>query len=290
VKDHKFPPRRILVPSDLSAASSVALAFARVLQDRFEASVHVLHAQHFDLPPYFSSGQMDNLTHELKKSKKAATDYLRREATAALGRTPEVSIVDRPPAEAILEAATRLVADLLIMGTHGRRGAERIWLGSVAERVLRESPSPVLAVRQTARPGLFRSILCPVNFTDVAQEALDYALKIAAATQAQLTVLHALEEGKPVRTLPLIKDQLRQHCDVEEVVVQGSAAKTILEAARNRKPDLIVIGAERKVSHFGGFFSSTTERVMQWAEAPLLVVPKEPLQQPGSDAGVPRKP
>lgn len=54
---HRFPPNKILVPTDLSATSAPALHFARVVHKQFGGAVHVRHAKHFDMPPYFSSGQ-----------------------------------------------------------------------------------------------------------------------------------------------------------------------------------------------------------------------------------------
>jgi len=274
-----FPPSKILVPTDLSVTSAPALHFARVLHEQFGGAIYVLHAQHFDLPPYFSSGQLQNLSRELKKSIKVATEYLRKESAAALGFEPEVSVVSDPPVKAILQASEALAADLIIMGTHGRRGADRFWLGSVAERILHESTRPVLAVRQGMAAAPLQHILCPVSFSGVGREALEYATAIAEAGKLQLTVLHSVEEGDKPLDCSLVPDDVRGRCSVEELTYHGDAAGSILTAAREIKPDMIVMGAERKSSVFGGFFSTTTERVMQWAEAPLLVVPRSASNQ-----------
>ncbi len=271
---HIFPPRRILVPTDLSPTSKPALDFARVLHVQFGGTVHVLHAQHFDLPPYFSSGQLQNLKRELKKSIKVAAEYLRKESTAALGFDAEASVAEQPPVEAILESARSLGADLIIMGTHGRHGADRFWLGSVAERVLRASPVPILAVRQGMSAAPLKQVLCPVSFSAVGREALQFAAAIAAAGKLQLTVIHAVEERDKPPDCSLVPDDVRARCRIEELTYHGNAAGAILTAAHEIKPDVIVMGAERKPSAFGQLFSSTTDRIMQWGEAPLLVVPR----------------
>ncbi len=274
MKRFGFPPNRILVPTDLTATSLPALHFARIIRKQFGGVIHVMHAQHFDLPPYFSPGQIQKLKRELKQSLKAATDFVRKESVAALGFDAEISVVEKPPVEAILDASETPGTDLIIMGTHGRHGAGRLWVGSVAERVLHASAKPILAVRQGIAAASLGHILCPVNFATSSREALNYAIHIAEAGQLRLTVLHALEDGKRPLDCSLVADEVRRRCRIEELTYPGDAAAVILKTVNEIKPDLIVMGAEKRVSAFGELFSSTTERVMQWADAPLLVVPK----------------
>jgi nucleotide-binding universal stress UspA family protein len=275
---HIFPPRKILVPTDLSETSGPALHFARILREQFGGNIHVLHAQHFDLPPYFSSAQLQDLARELKKAARVGSEYLRKESTAILGFEPGVTMVTKPPVEAILEASGTPDVDLIVMGTHGRHGADRFWLGSVAERILHESRKPVLSVRQGMTAAVLRHVLCPVNLTGVGKEALQYAAAIAESGGLQLTVLHAVEEGADPLDCTLVPDNVRARCRVEELTYHGDAAGSILTAAREIKPDVVVMGSERKQSMFGELFSSTTERIMQWGNAPLLVVPHIPGQ------------
>ncbi len=271
---HMFPPDRILVPTDFGPASAVAMGFARALHDRFGTPVDVLHACHLDAPPYFSSGQIDMLKRETERATKSAEELLRKEVSLRLGFRADIFIVKEPPVDSILQQSERLKTGLTIMGTHGRHGARRLMLGSVAERVLRHSRTPVLAVREAARPGLFKKIFCPFNFGEAGRAALDYAAAIAEATDALLTIMHAQEPGNGPPTCDLVEEPVRRRCRVEEVLIGGDAAKSILEAAGKVEPDLIVMGAEQKPAIMGELFSSTTERVMQAASAPLLIVPR----------------
>jgi nucleotide-binding universal stress UspA family protein len=270
---HLFPPNKILVPTDLGPASAAAMGFARVIHERFATPVEVIHAFHLDLPPYFSSGQIDALKREINKARHSAEELIRKENAARLGFETGIVIVNKPPLDAVLEESERLRADLIIMGTHGRQGAKRLMLGSVAERVLRQSRIPVLAVRESAKPGRFRHILCPFNFSPVGKAALDYAAGVAEADEALLTIMHAQESGGGLPACELVEEPIRKRCKVEEVLIGGEAAKGILEAVQRVKPDLIIMGAEQKSTMIGELFSSTTERVMQLAGAPLLVVP-----------------
>jgi nucleotide-binding universal stress UspA family protein len=271
---HLYPPTRILLPTDLGATSQSALAYARYFHEQFGASVRVLHAQHFELPPYFSTSQVEALKRALKRSGKAAAEYVRQASEALLGFSPDVAVVENAPVEAILDASVPGDIDFVIMGTHGRHGVQRVWLGSVAERVLRRSRIPVLAVRQPPSGAPFRHILCPVNLTEVSEEALAYAADISKAAGSQLTVLHVIEAGEAPLNCPLVGELIRGQCRVQEVTRHGNAANTILEASGHLNPDLIVMGAERKSALMGELFSSTTASVMQRADAALLVVPR----------------
>lgn len=271
---HSFPPHKILVPTDFGPASTIALGFARVIHEKFGTPVGVLHAYHLDAPPYFSSGQIETLKREINRARHSAEELMRNENASRLGFEAEIFIVNNPPVEAILEESDRLGVGMVIMGTHGRHGARRLMLGSVAERVLRQSRIPVLAVRESAEPGLFRNIFCPFNFSEVGRAALDYAADIAVANDAPLTIMHAQESGDGPPACELVEEPIRKRCKVEEILIGGEAAKSILEAVQRVKPDLVVMGAEQKSTIIRELFSSTTERVMQLADAPLLVVPK----------------
>jgi nucleotide-binding universal stress UspA family protein len=271
---YSFPPRNILVPTDMGAASRSALKYARFLHERFAAGVSVLHAEHLELPPYFSSGQLGELKRELRRLARSAVDYVRKESKSVLGFVPEVTVVEKTPVDAILEQSENDRFGLIIMGMHGHGAVERLWLGSVTERVLRQSTIPVMAVRTDPSEAPIRRILCPMYPSETGRQALEYAAAIGREFNADLTVLHAVEKGEEPLNCPLVEDQIRKTCRVEEVRFHGNAAKTIVEASNNLKPDLIVMGAERKRSALGEFFSSTTSGVMQLAIGPLLIVPR----------------
>jgi len=278
---HVIPPKKILVATDLSETSAAALRYAREIKDRFGATLHVMHAQYIDMPAYFSSGQMEPLARELRLLRLQAANHLRNEVRQLLGDLPEVLIVERPPAEATLETADKIGADLIIMGTHGRTGARRLWLGSVAEQVLRLSHRPVLAVPSVSNLAIPRHILCPFAPTASGYAAIDYAVRITREFNSALTVIHAAEPGSTPLECPLVAEPLRGQCRMEEVVRPGDAGSVIIGAVQEKKPDLIVIGSDRRQSALGLFFSSTTQKVMQAATVPILVVPRSGTEAAG---------
>jgi nucleotide-binding universal stress UspA family protein len=135
-------PRSIVVAVDFGRASARAVAVGGAIAERCGATLRLVHAETFEAPAYFTAEQLDALQADEPQSRERA-----RVAVTQFGRKhtsyPFIAEVeDRTPVDAILHAAA--TADLIVMGTHGRRGASRWWLGSVAERVLRESPVPLL--------------------------------------------------------------------------------------------------------------------------------------------------
>jgi nucleotide-binding universal stress UspA family protein len=136
----------IIVPTDFSYASDAALGYARMLATRFGASLHLLHV--VDEPGSWS--EVYAAIPEIQR--RLGADAARRlEAMAAclppLVRASSAVVCGAPVASIVKEAETR-GADLIVMGTHGRRGMGHLLLGSVAERVVRLAPCPVLTVRE----------------------------------------------------------------------------------------------------------------------------------------------
>jgi nucleotide-binding universal stress UspA family protein len=141
-----MPIRSIVVAVDFGEASARAVAVGGALAGRCrDASLRLLHAESIEAPAYFTSEQIEDLERQRHTITSQAEQFLSR-----FGRhhtaVPFISTIDRrPPSEAIVAAAAS--ADLVVMGTHGRHGLQRWWLGSVAERVLRETRTPLLVVR-----------------------------------------------------------------------------------------------------------------------------------------------
>ena len=299
---------RILVPTDFSEASNEALAYAKALAERFDASVHLVHA--FDDPfttAAFAAEMYTPLPATLRE--KLLGDIERRLAelmppadrTRFAGTT---TIVNGPAAHAIVAYADKLGGDLIVMGTHGRGGMAHLLLGSVAERVVRTSGCPVITGRDTP-PRAVRRILVPTDFSDTADAALDYARLVAARFGTALQLLHVIDdpfvmEGlsaeaymteAPVLRSALLCDAqnrlahrivpLRAPSEIEGVpgpsridaeVLFGHGAKTIAEYAADRGVDLIVMGTHGRtgVSHL--LLGSVAERLVRHAPCPVLTV------------------
>lgn len=141
-------PKRILVPIDFSPFSEQALDYAMTLAHQLEATVHLVNVVGIpatgapEIGLAFTATVLDKVTVE----NQAALDRLAA-AHRDGGRLDKTLVRIGDPRDAILQAAEEIGADLIVMGTHGRRGLSRALLGSVAEMIVRTSPVPVLTVR-----------------------------------------------------------------------------------------------------------------------------------------------
>lgn len=140
------PFRHILVPVDFGAASEQAIEIALTIGGRFDALVTLLHVSW--MPPYYYSAYAEGLAFPVEEMETKGRAMLEKTYVKAAERYARVEKMLLPgdPFEKILEAAKTAGADLIVMGTHGRHGVARVVIGSVAEKVVRHSPIPVLTV------------------------------------------------------------------------------------------------------------------------------------------------
>jgi nucleotide-binding universal stress UspA family protein len=136
--------KRILAPTDFSEYSSEAMGYACALAEKFESELHLLHVLevHASSTPVFAGGLA--LAPRVEESREAAEKAL---AKLAGGREAVRATAEGPPFLEILRYAKDNEIDLIVMGTHGRAGLAHVLLGSVAERVARKAPCPVMTVR-----------------------------------------------------------------------------------------------------------------------------------------------
>jgi nucleotide-binding universal stress UspA family protein len=191
-------------------------------------------------------------------------------------------------------------ADVVVLGTHGRSGFERLLLGSVAERVLRKATCPVVVVPPAVEPrqdtvGLGRRILCGIDFSDESLAALEHATALAEESDATLTLIHVIEippdlngsarsdvdiaqaraatEAECLRRLrALVPDSVREACTVQVEVAEGRAARELVRVAREGHDDLLVMGVRGRNAMNLAVFGSNTNQVVRTAPCPVLVV------------------
>lgn len=288
---------RILCPIDFSEFSLRALDHAASLARSCNAQLTVLHvfqnAPVMDVPPMQMT---DEDRKQLVEKMTHFTSHLPPELRV------ELRIEEAPDVhQEILAQAARMNADLLVVGTHGRSGFERLLLGSIAEKLLRKAPCPLMVVPRRApdvavdAPVQFRTILCPVDFSDASRRALEFASALAADTAAHLVLLHVFEipvqlQEVPASTLDvkhlrreaeaesarrlreLVAGQARGTGEVETLVREGTAYREILKVASERSVDLVVMGVQGRGAVDLFVFGSNTARVTRAAPCPVLVV------------------
>jgi len=295
--------KNILCPTDLSDASVRALTYAGAFARWYEAQLTVLHVvptfEPITVAPDIFNGPVQLV---VPMSREEIREDMRRITNRAGMESLEVilSAQDGDPARNIVDHALETAADLVVMGTHGRSGFERLLIGSVAEKVVRKAPCPVLLVPPhltTAVPEdvAFKHILCAMDFSPAALQALGVALDLARQADGVVTILHALEwlaEEEPrenahfnvpeyrrylvqdaeKRVRTLIAGELRDWSAIEERVVLGRAYREILKVAAESGTDLIVMGAQGRDGLGLTLFGSTTQQVVRAATCPVLTV------------------
>lgn len=267
----------ILCPVDFSDISGYALRAAAATGACSGARIIVVHADWFEAPAYFTSGKVEEMKAEFQRDSAAAHQTLAAFVRDTLGEGAsalEIRVVEGLPVDVILRLVRETAANLIVMGTHGRSGVQKWMLGSVAERVIRESPVPVLTVREA--PGEVHDVLCAVDDTDLSRRALTLAATMSACFGARLSVLHVQEPraSHPVADLcGWIPESERARCTLREVVRKGDAAEEILKATLEEGAGLIVMGAPRRTFFEGMVLGTTTVRTVRHAPCPVLVVP-----------------
>ena len=272
----------VLCPVDLSATSADALRYAAELGSMLHAELSVLLVDS-DAP----GGRDDRDSPELAA-------FIDR----TVGSAAELHRVRRhgQPIEEILRTSEAIGADLVVMGSHGRTGLQRLLLGSVTEAVARRSVTPVLVVPRTRprrqAPPTLDVVLCAVDFSASSQRAIEYAASVAVGAGARLLLAHVLEwseeQDQPpptqghrfptseddavTRLNELITDELRTHCSPVLALGYGESDDELLRLLQEHDVDLCVVGITRRNAIDLTVFGSTARRVIRDSGRPVLTV------------------
>ena len=284
---------RILCPVDFSEFSDRACDHAHSFARHFGAKLFVLHVAEPFVPMDPRSISLSLLDQVYAQKIADAEEKVRELAVRQNWDDVEHEVVlERGAvADAILQFAEDKNIDLITMGTHGRRGLDRLVLGSVTERILRTARPPVLAVHSLPEgsgareePVQFRKILYCTDFSDKSPRALEYAFLLACKYKAGISLLHVIERSDGGMDLDAEKCQVLQQLwavvpqnvqnslTVEPAVRAGKTYQEILGHAAETETDLIVMGVRGRNPLDLALFGSTAQRVIQLGQWPILVV------------------
>lgn len=254
--------KNVLYLTDFSDASQNALAHAMALTASYQAKLFVLHVvppePHLAVPLDPIPRAMDSA---LADGERQMENFLR--AHPLQGLRHEVAVSEGDMEAVILDLVEHAGIDLIVMGTHGRTGMEKVVVGSTTEMILRLSPIPVLTIgpacgRRYPESRRIKAVLFATDFSSNSIAALPYACTVARENRARLIIVHVL--AGDVSRDEEIAAQLRQrliellpvgvlsNCESEFLVEFGSPAEKILAIARNAAADLLVLGV-RAVPH-----------------------------------------
>lgn len=279
--------RSILVATDCCPASATAVKMAARLAKEFHAKLYVLHAV---MPGLYGVGTPGPVPELAAVDLEVSSENLHKYAE----HIPELRTVAHkelvflgPPSEGIRSAGESHDIDLLVLGSHGRKGLAKLTIGSVAEWAINRLHYPVLVAGprcdKTYRP--MRSIVLATDLTEQALRPAQYAACIAKDYGARLTTVSVLPEGSTGKQeagagLTTIQE-LRQlmprdcadWCTLKFDVRTGEIAPAILQSARENKANLIVLGARHKAPLADHMPRTKLSAIIREAHCPVLLVP-----------------
>lgn len=281
--------RKILCPVDFFPAANTAADYAITLAQASGARLILLHV----IEPIMS------WAYNVPVDTSAVTETMTKAATAELNKIAKKAIARNVPVEVLVRCGLVDVAieslirqggvDFLVMGTHGRRGLEKFFIGSTAERLVRKLDVPIMTIRTPKRhPLSVRHILVATDFAEGTPEAVRYALSIAKEYKAKVTLLHVLNDlqadiSGPYRQplLRSIKEELQNLVSAKDrslvdITVRseiGGPAQRILPIAKSEDVDLIVMSIRRKTFVDRLSIGSTAEKIIRGSAAPVLMIP-----------------
>jgi len=280
--------KNILFVTDFSEVSQHALLHALAMAKRYDSKLTLLHVA----PPETQMPiPMEPVPLEL--------DWQKKKAAISLARLEDFEPLHMYPHEAVLKQGNPWLEmsgtiedkgiDLIVLGTHGRGVIGTLVLGSVAEQVLRHATCPVLTIGPDVAPSLvdrekLSHILFATDFSEGSLLALPYALSLAEENNAELTLMHAMEELQPLpvkyskelladyrqRLWDLVPEDANLWCKPQVAVELGEAASSIVREAHDRQVDLIVMGVHRGGTVVSHLPWTVVHSVVRHARCPVL--------------------
>jgi nucleotide-binding universal stress UspA family protein len=280
---------KILFPTDLSESSLQALPLATHLAELHGSDLHMFHA--------YVMHSLAAINDDDLYPGEGEARWALEESVAGVTWNRVVHSIGRAvhAAPAILEFANEHDIDLIVMGSHGRRGFRRLLLGSVTEEVVRLAKCPVLVIRDdpdTITPLTISRVLVPVDFSHHGSMAASYGRELASAWNANLELLHVMEPAPYADaelSFPRLTDEQEVRSFAEDhlagiaenmgidhpaciKVVSGYAADVIISESARADGTVIVMPSHGYRGFERVLLGSVTERVLRRAPCPVLVL------------------
>jgi len=276
----------ILFATDFSSAATRALPYAVEIARKSQAKIHAVHVISPPVSPAASPEEWSQILHDDEALREGGTIEPEKELQ---GLPHDLLFLKGDVWENLKQVIEDESADLLVIGTHGRTGLSRALMGSVAEKILRLAPCPVLTVgpevatkRSHAKAAELNCILYATDFSRESFAAARYAISLAREYRADLILLHTvrtgnvLEEDASLETLRAVVPWGAELPRSPKFIVEhGDPGEAILRVAANFRADLIVVGARATEDHMTvatHFGHSTAHQILTAALCPMLTV------------------
>jgi len=285
--------KKILLLTDFSEPSEVAIPYATAIAREYQAEVCALHVM---TPVPLPETVPEVISAVIETSEEWAHSGMQRLESQLAGVPHEALVVREISVWPAVEKTLRdRDIDLLILGTHGRTGATKLMLGSVAEEIFRCASVPVLTIGPAVRKGAhsggrFHRVLFATDFSPEAQTAAPFAISMAEEHEARLLLLNVMRNPSSSRSEIAAQDSVANimhqlyeivpqaaelWCRPEATVRYGNPGERILEVAAEYDADLIVLGVRNPAGHLAAathLERSTAHKVVAHATCPVLTV------------------
>ncbi|UCH96099.1 MAG: universal stress protein [Candidatus Aminicenantes bacterium] len=287
--------KKILVPVDFSEFSDKAAEYAMFIAERYCADITLLHAIVLFQEDFDEKEQLQLYEKIIRQKENEKSKQIESHCNTAKNRglgVDSVLLRGISVADSILDYISDKDFDLVVMGTHGHTGFKKLLLGSVTEKVVRESPIPVLTIHKDYNKMELKEILVPVDFSEYSHITINRGKELAREFNATLEFLHVVEmEAHPefynISFEPILKENptLADHITENMIkatgipkdkatyaVKEGKVYKEIKKYADYNQIDLIIMGSHAR-GELGDFLlGSSSERVVRIASCPVLTV------------------
>lgn len=285
--------KNILLLTDFSEPSELAVPFATAIAREYESKVYAMHVL---TPVPLAYTSPESAAGTIEGFEEGAQAGMQRLDAQLVGVPHETMLVRGESVwPSVEQALGECEIDLVILGTHGRTGAMKLLLGSVAEEIFRLARVPVLTIGPSVKKGLhsggqFRRVLYATDFTREAQAAASYAISMAQEYQGRLILLHVMRDPDTKsnrrtsqdsvanvmhQLYELVPEEAELWCRPEATVRFGNSAERILEAAVELEADLIVLGVRGAFGHLSAathLERTAAHKVVAHAPCPVLTV------------------
>ncbi len=299
--------RSILCPIDFSEPSALALRYAAVLAKRSGGRLHILSVNDPLLVAAAAVALGDRTFASVALGELPA--FVAKAVPAGAIKTSAIKYVVEtgPPDRTIVATARRLRCDLIVMGTHGLSGADKLLIGSTTERLFRLTPVPLLAVPPLAASGAREpapswpgpAIIASVDLRDDSESDVRDAAGIARAFGASLAIVHVVPQvtpppwyradlsahwrmrvAKAQRQLESLAEAAGTSVPIETRVVSGNPADEIAALAAEERIGVVVMHLRKGPGLFGSRAGSIAYHVLRHAVTPVLALPERARKTP----------
>lgn len=294
--------KKVLYPTDFSRCSKQAYAHALFIAEQYKAELHMLHVItiHSDdaYDPGYDFPDLEEYNIHLEKRANEESDELIDEHRVSETKIIKVQERGYSPSAVILKYAQDNNIDLIIMGTHGRRGLGYLFLGSVAEEVTRFARRPVYTIREE-KPAIpvekVNRILVPLDLSKFSRQALQYAFELCKDYGADLDVIHVVEDrihpalyatGKSSifeftpeikkKSTELIKKMIDEFSGLKVKynikIKEGVPAREILKYAEHNDVNMIVLTTHGASGLNQFYLGGVAEKIIRRSICPVFTI------------------